>query len=143
MLNVCKHILFIVMCFSGGVIISGAIFSFIAVIGVVPSMAYKTKTTKYVKCFETAIILGGIFGTTTNFIDYYIPLPNILTSIYALSIGVFIGVLASSLAETLDVIPIFTRRLKIQKGLIYFMLSIGIGKLVGSLLYFTVKGFKS
>lgn len=141
-MEIIKTIIVMMICFSGGLVISGAVFAFIAIIGVVPSLAYKTNTVKYIKLYEEVIIFGGIFAALSAIFNMYIPLNIILIVFYSFSIGVFYGVLASSLAEVLDVIPIMTRRLNIQKGIYWFLISIGFGKLIGSILYFVNTNFQ-
>lgn len=136
-----KVILAILIAFGSGVIISGAVFAFIAIIGIVPRLAQKTKTEKFIKIYEEAIIVGGILGTLTMIFNFYIPINKFIVIIFALAIGIFFGCLAVSLAEILNVIPILLRRARIEKGLKYFILAIAIGKLVGSLLYYFVPGF--
>lgn len=137
-----KTLLFILISFSGGVVISGAVFAFIAIIGIVPSIAYKTNTVRFIKLYEEFIIYGGIFVALNSIFDFYIPLPSIFIIYFGFSIGIFFGVLASSLAEVLDVIPIISRRLNVQKGVSWLMISIGVGKLIGSLLYFLNSNFQ-
>lgn len=137
-----KILLSILIGFSIGVIIAGAVFSFIAIIGVVPRLAQKTKTQNYIKLYEEVIIIAGIWGALTIFIDFKINLPVILVAFLSLCLGVFIGCLAVSLTEVLNVVPILTRRISIDKGLKIFMLAIAIGKLIGSLMYFFIPGFK-
>lgn len=122
--------------FSLGIIVSGAIFSFIAMIGIVPRLAQKTKTVKYIKFYEEVIIFAGVWGTSTFFIDYKIPLPAFIVFLLALCNGVFLGCLAVSLTEVLDVLPILTRRGNIASGLKYFMVAIAAGKGVGTILYY-------
>jgi len=136
-----KMILLITLGFGGGVVIAGAVFAFIAIIGVVPRLAQKTKTEKNIKFYEEAIIWGGIFGTTTMLFDYYIPIGTIAVIIFSLGIGIFYGGLAVSLAEVLDVVPILSRRGRIKEGMMYFMFAIAFGKLIGSVLYYFVPGF--
>ncbi len=136
-----KMLLLIVLGFGGGVVIAGAVFAFIAIIGVVPRFAQKTKTEKNIKFYEEAIIWGGIFGTTTMLFDYYIPIGTIAVIIFSLGIGIFYGGLAVSLAEVLDVVPILSRRGRIKEGMMYFMFAIAFGKLIGSVLYYFVPGF--
>lgn len=136
-----KMILLIIIGFGSGVVIAGAVFAFIAIIGVVPRLAQKTNTAKYIKVYEEAIIFGGIFGTSSLLFNYYIPIGKLLVMFISLCIGIFYGCLAVSLAEVLDVIPILTRRGKIQKGMMYFICAIAIGKLIGSLLYYFIPGF--
>lgn len=129
------------MGFGSGIVIAGAVFAFIAIIGIVPRLAQKTKTENYIMLYEEAIILGGIFGTSTLVFDYYIPLTKPIASLIGGLIGVFYGVLAVSLAEVLDVVPILSRRGRIQQGLKYFICAIAFGKVLGSVLYYFVPGF--
>lgn len=136
-----KMLLLILIGFGSGIVIAGAVFAFIAIIGVVPRLAQKTKTEKYIKLYEEAIIWGGIFGTTTMLFDYYIPVGSIIVAAISTCIGIFYGCLAVSLAEVLDVIPILSRRGHIQEGMMYFVFAIAFGKLIGSTLYYFVPGF--
>lgn len=140
-MEIVKYIILSLIGFGSGIVIAGAVFAFIAIIGVVPRFAQKTKTVKFIKLYEEAIIFGGIFGTSTIFIDYYIPIGNVLTFIFSLCIGMFFGAIAVSLAEILDVVPILSRRVHIQRGMRYFLLSIAVGKFLGSALYYFVPGF--
>lgn len=136
-----KNICMIIIGLGSGAVISGGVFAFITIIGIVPRFAQKTKTQNYMKVYETAITLGGIIGASAMFINYQIPIGKVLAAIYSLCIGIFIGCLAVSLAETLNVIPILTRRAKVQKGLSIFIITLALGKMVGSILYFVVPGF--
>ena len=131
----------ILLALASGIVISGAVFAFIAVIGIVPRFAQKTDTMGYIKLYEEIIIIGGILGTLTMFVNIVIPLGNIVIIVYSIAIGVFFGALAVSLAEVLNVIPILTRRGNIKSGLKYLVLAIALGKMIGSLLYFLIPGF--
>jgi stage V sporulation protein AB len=136
-----KYILLMLLGLGGGIVISGAVFAFIAIIGIVPRMAEKTKTLNFIKRYETAIICGGFLGVFTICFDYYLPLNRIIVVIISLSIGIFYGCLAVSLAEVLNVIPILSRRMRLNKGIKYFILSLALGKTIGSFLYYFVPGF--
>lgn len=127
--------------FSSGVAVSAGIFAFIAAIGIIPRMAQRSKTEKYIRLYEDIILLGGLFGTTAMFVDYRLPPIPILVGGYALAIGTFTGVLAMALAEVLNVMPIMLRRNRITKGLPWLILCFALGKMVGSILYFCVDGF--
>ena len=56
--------------------------------------------------------------------------------VFGLSVGIFVGCLVMSLAETLKALPVISRRIHLAVGLQYLILSIGLGKLVGALIYF-------
>lgn len=124
-----------------GLVVSGAVFAFITIVGVVPRLAQKTKTERHIKVYESAIVLGGIFGTATGLGNFHLPIGSVTVVALSLANGVFFGALAMSLAEVLNVIPILTRRGRIQHGMFYFVMAIALGKLVGALIYFLVPGF--
>lgn len=140
-MEILKIFLAILIAFGSGIIISGAVFAFIAIIGVVPRLAQKTRTETKIRLYEEAIIFGGIIGTFSMIFPFHIPIGQFFAVIYAGCVGIFFGCLAVSLAEILNVIPILTRRGNIKKGLKYFIVAIAIGKLVGSLLYSIIPGF--
>lgn len=138
-----NSLLLIIIGFGGGVVIAGGVFAFIAIIGIVPRLAQKTATQKYIWVYEDAIVFGGIFGTLVMVSDFSILLGNIGAMIYGFFSGIFVGCLAVSLAEVLDVVPILTRRFNIKVGMAYFIVTLAIGKLVGSLVYYIIPGFYS
>ncbi len=127
--------------FSAGTAVSAGVFAFIGAIGIIPRMAQRSKTEKYIRAYEDLILLGGLFGTTALFVDYRFPPIPLLLAGYALAMGTFVGVLAMALAEVLNVTPILLRRSRITTGLPWLILCFALGKLVGSLLYFFVDGF--
>ncbi|MCL2373325.1 MAG: stage V sporulation protein AB [Defluviitaleaceae bacterium] len=135
------HILSVLLGFSSGIVVSGAVFAFITVVGVVPRLAQKTRTTQHVKFYESAISAGGVFGALTGLVNIRLPLGWALAIPFGLANGIFFGTLAMSLAEVLNVIPILTRRGRIQHGMFYLVLAIAIGKMIGALLYFLLPGF--
>ncbi|MCL1788123.1 MAG: stage V sporulation protein AB [Defluviitaleaceae bacterium] len=136
-----KYFLLVLIGLGSGVIVSGAVFAFITIVGIVPRLAQKTKTERHIRLYETAIMLGGIFGTLTGVFSFILPIGAVPVLLLSLANGVFFGTLAMSLAEVLNVIPILTRRGRLQHGMFYFVLSIALGKLVGALLYFLLPGF--
>lgn len=133
--------LLIIIGFSSGAAISAGVFAFIAAMGIIPRMAQRSETQKYIRLYEDTILLGGLFGVTSMYIDYRFPKIPVVAGGYALAIGIFIGVLAMALAEVLNVMPIMLRRSRVTKGLPWLLLSFALGKMLGSLLYFFVQGF--
>lgn len=135
------NILMIIIGFASGAGIAAGVFAFIAAIGIVPRMAQRSKTEKYIPLYEDMILLGGLFATTAMFIDYRLPKIPLLAGALALAIGTFVGVLAMALTEVLNVIPILLRRSRITKGLPWLILCFALGKVAGALIYFLVDGF--
>ena len=136
-----SYVLSVLLGLSTGLVVAGAVFAFITIVGVVPRLAQKTKTERHIKIYESAIVLGGIFGTLTGLIPFVLPIGHIGVVALSLANGIFLGALAMSLAEVLNVIPILTRRARLQHGMFYFVLAIALGKLLGALLYFLLPGF--
>jgi len=136
-----KNILLILFGLGSGTVVAAGVFTLISTIGIVPRMADKTKTEKTIKLYENSISVGGIVGTLLMYGNASIPVSPIIVAIFTFCIGVFFGGLAVSLAEVLNVFPIFMRRNRITMGLSIFIPSVALGKTVGSLLYFIISGF--
>lgn len=121
---------------SGGVIAAG-IFAFLAIIGVFPRLIGVTHTREHVILYETLLILGGTAG---NLIDlYHVPVAGfgiVFLVAWGVSVGVFVGCLVMSLAETLKALPVLGRRIRLAVGLQYLILAIAAGKFVGAMVYF-------
>ena len=136
-----KQMLLAFIGFGSGLLISGAVFAFITIVGVVPRLAQKTHTARHVRIYETAIAVGGLMGAIAGLFSFTWTWGVFLLPIIGMATGIFYGCLAMSLAEVLDVIPILTRRIRLQRGLFFLVMAIAIGKLIGALLYFFVPGF--
>ena len=126
---------------SSGLLVSSGIFAFIAAIGIVPRMAWRTKTGRFIRLYEDIIVLGGVWGTTAMFVDYRLPSWDWLILATALLEGVFVGVLAMALTEVLNVMPILMRRTRLTKGLQWIILAFALGKVAGALVYYLIDGF--
>ncbi len=136
-----KYAALIIFGLGSGVVISAGVFALIATIGIVPRMADKTKTVKKIPLYEDAITLGGTVGTLAMFINFSFPAGRIIAALFSFCIGIFFGELAVSLAEVLNVFPIFMRRFGLNRGLRILIPAIALGKCAGSLLYFLITGF--
>ena len=140
-MDIIKNIMLIITGFSSGAVVSAGVFAFIAVIGIVPRMAHRTGTRDHIKTYEKAIIAGGIWGSTDMFIKYTIPIGDIGAVITGLSMGIFVGTLAMSLSEVMNVFPIFMKRGQFTKCLSAFVLVVALGKLTSSLIYVMLPSF--
>ena len=140
-MEILKHGASMVIGFASGLVIAGAVYAFITIVGVVPRLAQKTHTTDKIRLYETALALGGIFGTLAGIFHFLVPIGHVGVITASVINGIFVGCLAMSLAEVLNVIPILSRRVRLQRGMFFLVMAIAVGKLVGSLLYFLVPGF--
>ena len=122
---------------SAGAAASAGVFALITVIGILPRWAGHTRTARHVSLYEWSVILGGTAGNLIFLLQPSLPEKEILEAAAGLFMGIFVGGLIMSLAEVLDVFPILLRRGRIQSGIPWMVLSIGIGKMLGAYLYFS------
>lgn len=134
--SIITSLILIIIGLASGTAIAAGIFALITKIGVITQIAHKTKTSNYVKVYETAVLTGGVIGTLLTIFHFQMSLPIIFIGIAGLCYGIFLGCLSTALAETLDVTAIFTRRLKLHTGLPFIVLSMALGKSLGSLIYY-------
>jgi len=136
-----KYIVMALTAFGGGAVISAAVFALIASTGVITRMAGKTHTAKYVRTYETAVVIGGILWNVIWVFSVRIPLKaeiyQSLQFVMSLAQGIFVGCLAVSLAEALNATAIFARRVKIKVGLSFVILAVAVGKVLASVIQFT------
>ena len=127
---------------SSGIMVSAGVFTVLFVVGLVPRFAGRTNTAKYEIFYEECLIAGSVLGTLLSVfpINGHIgasKLMNtallVLTGIFA---GIFVGCLSIALAEVLDGLPVFARRIKLKIGVSTAVAAIAFGKLAGSLFYF-------
>ena len=122
---------------SAGAAASAGVFALITVIGILPRWAGHTRTAHHVSLYEWSVILGGTAGNLIFLLQPSLSGKEILEAAAGLFMGIFVGGLIMSLAEVLDVFPILLRRGRIQSGIPWMVLSIGIGKMLGAYLYFS------
>lgn len=135
-----SEILLAVIGLSSGMLVSGGVFTVLVAVGLMPRFAGKTHTADRVFLYEEMVIAGTIFGGvlsvfSVRFGDLGTP-GQILIVFFGLFAGMFVGCLALAIAEMLDSIPIFSRRIGFRHGLGIVILFMALGKAVGSAVYF-------
>lgn|SRR5699024_11032985 len=147
---------------SGGLLVSGGVFTVLMSVGLVPRFAGKTHTGRNVFLYEEMVVFGTLLGNFLSVFGYpssffrmlyglfsgradwlWEGLTAFLLVLFGLFAGIFVGCLALAIAEMLDSIPIFARRISFRHGLGLAVLSVALGKLAGSLYYFFGKFFAS
>ena len=152
-----KQVLLGICGLSFGLLSSAGVFTVLASVGLIPRFAGKMHVAKKVFALEEAVISGAIAGGFISVFDAYMNVGKwVLTrrpfgpgteEVWQLIgscflcfggffAGIFVGCLALAIAEMLDSIPIFSRRIGFRHGLGIAILGAALGKLAGSLLYF-------
>lgn len=149
-----KGIFLCILGASFGLLAAAGVFTVLTAVGLVPRFAGKTHTARKVFLFEEMVIFGTILGSVVSVFPEYsqiglflqesvpdltplwLKLGQAAQIVIGLFSGMFIGCLALAIAEMLDSIPIFARRISFRHGIGLAILSVAIGKLCGSLYYF-------
>lgn len=142
-----KIILLWIIGISSGIMVSAGVFTVLFVVGLVPRFAGRTDTARCELFYEECLIFGAILadvlsvfpikGSLGSSPDLLLTVLLVLIGIFA---GIFVGCLSIALAEVLDGIPIFARRVKLKMGVSIAVLAVALGKIAGSLVYF-INGF--
>ena len=151
-----REILLGITGFSFGLVTAGGVFTVLVTVGLIPRFAGRTRTAEKVFFYEEMIIAGTLLGIFCSIFDGAFLFGNIvqeidtlglmmgliILSVYGIFAGVFEGALAMAIAEMLDAMPIFYRRLgfgrtkKISSYLKPILIGIAVGKSVGAVCYF-------
>ena len=131
-----RQIVLAILGLSAGILVAGGLFGFVVSLGVISDFADRTHTGSKVRLYERARAIGGSLGNVIHIYKVPIPTGPWLLAVFGIFAGVFVGGWAMALAETLNVFPIFMRRAKLVGCIPYIILSIAIGKAIGSFVYF-------
>lgn len=120
---------------SSGFAVAGGMFAFLIALGVVSRFAGKTHTAKYILYYEDAAAIGGILGNLVSIYAFPVPVGMAGVVSFGLFSGIFTGAWAMALTEIVDVVPIFSRRIRLKTGLPWIILSMALGRTAGALVY--------
>lgn len=149
----CKYFLLGVFGASFGLLAAAGVFTVLVAVGLVPRFAGRTHTGAKVILYEEMIIAGTTVGGIASVFSRYCQPEklllrqwitpklaeawgNVFLGAFGLFAGMFVGCLALAIAEMLDSIPIFARRIGFRHGLGISICAMAAGKLCGSLFYF-------
>lgn len=126
-----KTTAFCLFCLCAGGAVSAGFVAFITMLGIFDKLLEQVKSANAVFLLETLIITGVTIGNAAYLFRMQIPIGTGGFAIFNLFGGIFIGCLAGALAETLQVMPILSRRLKIRDYLPYVICAAALGKALG------------
>lgn len=119
-----------------GVLVSGGMFALLTKVGIITRMIACTKTADKIEYYERLIVIGGTWGNIVSV--FHTPLwgSSFFLITAGLMSGVFTGGLALALAESVNALPVFMRKLRLATGIRWIVLAFAVGKGLGSLLWF-------
>lgn len=142
---------------SFGLLAAAGVFTVLVAVGLVPRFAGKTHSADRVFLYEEMVVAGTLVGCFLSIFSRYsqfaafwqnhfpqimglwLGAGNLILGIFGLFCGMFVGCLALAIAEMLDSIPIFSRRVSFRHGIGLAIVFMALGKLCGSLFYFIVE----
>lgn len=148
-----KYVFLALISGSFGLLAAAGVFTVLVAVGLVPRFAGKTHTGRKIILYEEMVIFGTILGGLASvfvndnrvgdfFISMGVPVEvwqgigNVFLAVFGIFAGMFIGCLALAIAEMLDSIPIFARRIGFRHGMSLAIFAMAVGKICGSLFYF-------
>ena len=150
-----EYLITIFAFFGFGLLSSGGVFTVFVTVGLVPRFADKTHTAHKILLYENSIVAGAITGCIFSVypelfqkiigqaarenIMLWENWSNLILWGFGIFAGMFVGCFAIAIAEMLNTIPIFTRRISLGKGVGIVMLCLALGKTVGALVYFYLR----
>lgn len=121
--------------FASGMVVSGGVFALLIALGVISKLAYRTNTASWILVYEHVISLGAIGGGCYELFPWKLPMGGWGLGFLGLFFGIFVGAWIMSLAEIIDTIPIFMRRVSLKKGLALLVTAMALGHTAGMILY--------
>src|SRR5690625_2101085 len=124
--------------FSGGIVVGAGFVAFISVLKIIPRLTQLTKTEKLIKTYTAGIIIGLFLGTVLSFSSLNWQFPVFILLLWGFAHGIFNGMLAAALTEVLKVFPILSKRVRLDRILLWLLMAIMFGKIIGSLFQWTI-----
>lgn len=126
-----KTFAYCLFCICAGSAVSAGFVAFITMLGIFDKLGEQTKSGRQIHVIESMIISGVTVGNAAYLFGLRIPVGLAGFCIFNLFGGLFIGCMAGALAETLQVMPILSRRLNIRTWLPYVIAAAALGKALG------------
>ncbi|MCD7836016.1 MAG: stage V sporulation protein AB [Lachnospiraceae bacterium] len=157
-MRILKLVFLTIFAGSYGLLSAAGIFTVLVAVALVPRFAGRTHTANKVLLYEEMLIFGtmlgcvfSVFGEKCYSLTTQLHLMlseydgvwrlsgDIFQILFGFFSGMFVGCLALAIAEMLDSIPIFARRISFRHGIGVVVLSMAAGKFCGSIAYFFTK----
>lgn len=140
MIFLARNVLLGIVGLCAGGIVAGGVCALITTMGIIVKLAVKSHTFTTLKHYENCMIIGVLVANTFYIYEPHMKVKGlaglILLGFIGLFIGMFVGCIALSLAEALDVSTIFFRRIGLNKNIKYVILAAAAGKVIGNAIYF-------
>lgn len=131
--NVVFNIVEILIGFSSGIAIGSVFIAILTFLGIIPRLIQLSRSTRLVNVLATAVVIGTLFGTYLSFTPFTSNQTVITLVIWGVFHGIFNGMFAAALVEVLNVFPLLSKRIGMEKYLLFLLMAVVFGKIAGSL----------
>ncbi|WP_028548727.1 stage V sporulation protein AB [Paenibacillus sp. UNC451MF] len=119
---------------AGGIAVGSGMVAFLVVLDVIPRLAQISRTYHLIRWYEASVIAGSLFFTLSDFFNWSYSFLPMAAGLFGLFAGGFVGMLAGALTEVVNVLPILTKRIGMGSYMIWLLMAMIFGKVLGSLL---------
>ncbi|WP_430785456.1 stage V sporulation protein AB [Virgibacillus flavescens] len=127
------NLLEIMIGFASGLAVGSGFIAFLMVLGIIPRLIQLSHSMKLIHVYVPCVIAGSLFGVYLSFTPTTWEQPLLILSMWGLFHGIFIGMLAAALTEVLNVFPILSKRIGMETKMLWLLMAIVFGKIIGSL----------
>ncbi|WIV10721.1 stage V sporulation protein AB [Proteiniborus sp. MB09-C3] len=136
-----KQLFLCIVALSGGALVGTAAAAFITLLDIVPRLAQVTDTSDKIGLYEIILFTSMTVFSLSTLMGWSVGIKSkVFLILIGFILGAFIGLLASALAEVLNVMPVLFRRVRIEKYIIAVLIAIALGKMVGSFFSWSIIG---
>lgn len=128
----------VIIGFAGGIAVGSGFVAFITVLNIIPRLTQLVKGFKYLTLFQNGLIIGAVFFTWIDLRGINFDFPATVTLLIGAFSGIFIGMLAAALTEVLNVLPILAKRLNMTDAILFLLMAMVFGKILGSLFHLII-----
>lgn len=123
----------------GGFLVAAGVVALLVGLGIITRFAGISHTAAHNRLYETAILLGALFGNLLTVYAVPVGAGRIGLIILGLSAGMYVGGWIMALAEVVHIFPVFARRIGLTKGFSWIVIAVALGKVAGSFLHFYMR----
>jgi len=134
-MSLIKSLFLVIIGLAGGLAVGAGLVAFLTVLGVVPRLTQVTRTGSHIASYQNSIVFGSVFWTWMGLHEVHFHLNQNASILFGLFAGIFVGMLAAALTEVLNVLPILAKRINMVDKIVWLLMAMVIGKVLGSLFH--------
>jgi stage V sporulation protein AB len=127
-----SQLIAVIIGLASGIVVGSGVVAFLVVLNIIPRLAQLTHSRMYLQRYEVAVVLGALGFTWMDMFSFQIRMSWFVVAIFGLLAGAFVGMLAAALTEVVNVIPIMAKRLGLEAYVLWLLMAMIFGKVVGS-----------